>query len=144
MPKQHVWIMPMGICTRTELDCARTKMHPPMIVPEPKMCCSFLLVVLKLQAIWKNCASLPEQSCASLAWPMNLPCALNMQVICWADMLQAPTCTELCISKLAGSFQPGSPQDVNWVLEGLPSSVHDSPSFAKVCASFYWEVFIRG
>uniref|UniRef100_A0A7S3VUL2 BACK domain-containing protein n=2 Tax=Dunaliella tertiolecta TaxID=3047 RepID=A0A7S3VUL2_DUNTE len=58
--------------------------------------------------------------------------SLLLKMICWADMLQAPTCTELCISKLADNFRPGSAKDVNGMLEGLPESVLELPSFAKV------------
>eukprot|EP00967_Tisochrysis_lutea_P067505 scaffold88174_cov18-Tisochrysis_lutea.AAC.1 len=61
----------------------------------------------------------------------SLLLAFNLQAIRWADMLQAPSCTELCIARLADSFWPGSAEDVNVMLEGLPESVRSSPSFAK-------------
>eukprot|EP00983_Pelagomonas_calceolata_P055914 1144357-Pelagomonas_calceolata.AAC.3 len=63
-------------------------------------------------------------------------------MICWADMLQAPTCTELCISKLADNFRPGSAKDVNGMLEGLPESVLELPSFAKVCNVCWSSCFV--
>jgi len=55
-----------------------------------------------------------------------------IKVIHWADMLQAPTCTELCIAGLADSFRPGSSEDINCMLMGLPDSVRFSPAFTKV------------
>ncbi|KAF5843117.1 hypothetical protein DUNSADRAFT_2154 [Dunaliella salina] len=57
---------------------------------------------------------------------------LLIKVIGWADMLQAPTCIELCVASLADCFQPGSAEDVNWMLQGLPDSVRCSPAFVKV------------
>jgi hypothetical protein len=52
----------------------------------------------------------------------------------WADLWQAPSCMELCLSGLA-EIKDLQADDVNAMLEGLPEPAQSSPSFTKVKAS---------